>query len=189
MPDNDGAGSGKTLNFVRMGTRSSAFEKQQAQKVADAKKRRAIQDRQVQIAKRNPQQAMMKTARLGGKKTHATVILGFKHKKDSTIEHFMTCELIDHVDELILQMMCPRCVFTHGVSPDEAQMKLHQKNRKWEFVPGKLPWWANNNPIWVNPEDPREVLTIPGTINMAEWGYCPLCKWKFTIDDATIRTD
>ena len=174
--------------YVRMGTTSSAYDQQIARQDHDTKARQKLQDQQAAIAASRPGEAMLRTCSLGGKSTHATVILALKHSKDNVVTDYMTCEIMQHGEELVLQMMCPRCVFRHHRKPWDSQFKIHQTNRNWFFTPSKLPKWARGENLWVNPEDPREVLTIPGTVDLPEWAYCPVCNWAFQIEDSVIKT-
>jgi hypothetical protein len=195
MSDKKPGAPAAPMGYVRMGTASSGYEKQVAKEHADADRRRAYQDQQYAIARERPDEAVLRVCSLGGKSTHATVILALWVPVGEEIKQFMTCEITDQGNELALVVMCVPCVFKHGRRAADSQITIKQSNRKWWLVPyqegqeqSTLPKWARGNRIWINPEDPNEVLPIPGTVHMHEKGVCPVCRWKFVIDDAVLRT-
>lgn len=191
-------------SWVKGGTMTSAYEKQLAAEDADAERRRREQDEQMQAPRTGELPSFLRgreeqfqgrgvsklsTMNLGGSKTHASVVLGVRHPKDNEILDWLTCELLtqpkdDGQPELILQMICIRCVKTLHRHSQRSQFKIHQSNRMF---------WLDTRragELWVNPSDPNEVVTIAGTITTNDWCTCPHlgCGWRFKIDDSVVRT-
>ena len=177
------------LAFVKGGTTSTEYDRQVAVQRADTERRRNYQDAQMRVAKANPQDVRMRTRLLGGQSQYPTIVLAVKHPKDNEILDWMTCEIIDQEGELVLIVVCLRCVFTLGRPMGEAQIQIKQSNRKFYYEP-QPPKWAKGARVWVNPKDPNEVITLAGTVTMPEWGHCGNlgCGWTFTIDDSVIYT-
>jgi hypothetical protein len=143
----------------------------------------------------DPSGTVLKTHRLGGQSSHASIVLALKHPKDDVFLDWITCELIqqgeDHDPnmELVLNLCCPRCILTEGRPTGESQIKIHQSNRMFYFT-RRPPKWNKTGHIWVNPKDPNEVVTLAGTIDMPEWASCGGlgCQWRFTIEDSVVHT-
>jgi DNA-directed RNA polymerase subunit RPC12/RpoP len=90
---------------------------------------------------------------------------------------------VHHDPELVLQMVCMRC-WQRGVRMDKAQMQIRQSHRMF---------WLNEKrkgELWVNPDDPTEVVTLAGTITTEGWVKCSGlgCTWEIAIDDSVVRT-
>lgn len=190
--------------FVKGGTLTSAYEKQLQKEDWEAEERRKLQDAQALAARTGklPQQlatnelradapgvGKLSSMRLGGSKSHASVVLGLKHPKDTTIQDWIICELsqqpgADGKPELVLIVACPRCIKTLHRHPQRAQMTIRESNRKF---------WLDTRrqgEIFANPEDPNEVVTLAGTITTEGWITCPQlgCGWKFKIDDSIVHS-
>lgn len=180
--------------LVRGGSTTSAYDKQLATQREDTRKRRAAHDQMKAMKRVDPQGTVLKTHALGGQQSHASIVLALKHPKDNEILDWMVCELSQQGSEegaeLVLVMCCPRCVFKLGRPPGEAQFHIQQSNRRFYYTPSPPKWNGDNGHIWRNPKDPNEVVTLAGTIDMPEWGYCPQlgCRWRFTIEDSIIYT-
>jgi hypothetical protein len=180
--------------LIRGGTTTSAYDKDLATHREDTRKRRAAQDQMRAIKRLDPEGTVLKTHSLGGQRTHASIVLALKHPKDNEILDWMVCELSrqgsDETGELMLIMCCPRCVFKLGRPAGESQFHIQQANRKFYYSPRPPKWNREHGLIWRNPKDPNEVITLAGTIDMPEWGYCPQlgCRWRFTIEDSVIYT-
>ncbi len=101
---------------------------------------------------------------------------------DGKAEEFVKCELkVGGGDgELILVMCCPTCARRHGM--DEAQFHFSNKHRKFELDTRR------QGELWVNPLEPREFVTLAGTIHLTEAVSCPTCGWRFKIDNSVLRT-
>lgn len=175
--------------FVKGGTTTTEYDRQVARDRADTERRRDYQDSQWRVAKSRPDETIYRTKLLGGRNHYATIVLAAKHPKDNEILEWMTCELIQQDDQLVLMVVCLRCVFRLGRPQGESQIKIEQKNRQFYFTP-ELPKWAKGERIWVNPADPNDVVTLAGSVTMPEWAHCPHlgCGWTFTIDDSVIYT-
>lgn len=179
--------------LVRGGTTTSASDKQIAAQRADTARRRAAMDQMRAMKRADPGGTVLKTHRLGGQSSHASIVLALRHPKDTTILDWMVCELSQEGEgagaELVLIMCCPRCVFRLGRPPGEAQFHIRQTNRKFYYTPDP-PQWNQGERVWVNPKDRNDVVTLAGTVNLPEWATCPNqgCGFRFTIDDSVIRT-
>ncbi len=190
--------------WVKGGTPTSAYEKQLQKEDYDAEQRRKLQDAQAQAARTGklPDQlatrelaagtagvGKLSSMRLGGSKSHASVVLALKHPKDTTIQDWIICELsqqpaADGKPELVLIMACPRCIKTLHRHPQRAQMTIRESNRKF---------WLDTRragEIFSNPEDRNEVVTLAGTITTDGWITCPHlgCGYRFKIDDSVVHS-
>lgn len=121
--------------IVRGGTTSSAWDKEQAKKVADAERRRKEQDEDRKIASIPIEQG-------GGKmyshhfadpmfmpRIHVVYV---NEKKEPMMD--MLCELVqdDTSGDDIFQFICPECV-KRGVHSGEAQCTARNTHRKWHL--------------------------------------------------------
>ena len=176
--------------WVKGGTTTLRWDLDQKKKVADADERRAVQAAKARTVAANPGEARMHSMKLGGRQTSAMVVLGLKHPKDNLIMDWLTCELSAQPSdtpgqppELILQMICIRCV-QRGVQSGEAQMMIRQSNRKF-YLDEK-----RKGELWVNPVDRNEILTLAGTVTTDDWIKCPGlgCNWEFKIADSVVYT-
>jgi hypothetical protein len=199
-------------SWVKGGTTSLGYDLAQAEQDADAERRRAIQAAQFRSAKtgelpaalspdgraidaNSRAMARVSSLQLGGRKTHACVVLGLRHPKDNSILDWITCELSTEIDEygkevLILHMCCPRCIYSRNTHPQNAQIRIHQNNRMFYLDSRTEEQGGKAGMLWANPADPNEVITLAGTITTNDWITCPNlgCGWKFKIDDSIVRS-
>lgn len=193
--------------WVRGGTTRSSHDRLVQQQQALTTERREQQDAQFRATKtgklpehlRGPDmnpgdaQGIARTSslKLGGR-SHASVVLGYKHPKDNLIIDWMTCELWeqpwDHPtregNELFLEMVCLNCLWSRGRPMGDCQFHMRQSNRRF--------WLETKQAgeVWVNPKNPAEVVTLAGTIEMGgEKATCGECGWRFTIDKSIIHDD
>lgn len=183
-----------------------------AQLHADAEQRRALEDRRFREArehsstnlkqlKKTGTSARINELSLGGRRTHASVVLGLKHPKDGQILDWIACELSTQGEgdeaELVLIVCCPRCIFSRGRHPEESQLTIRQSNRMFhldqrtrsERKPNTLLGFCAGD-AWINPKDPNEVYTVAGMITTDDWIKCSHlgCTWEFKIDDSVVHT-
>lgn len=190
----------KITTFVRNGSTSAKHDKWMAKKLADAKSRRAEEDKKFAIAAKKPEEAKIRQEKLGGQKDHPVAILGIRHPKDHSIQDWMVCEITQQPTpsggiDLMLMMQCPRCIFTHGRPPEETIMHIRQSNRMWH-LDQRTATERKPNPImhlcagqiWVNPEDKTEVFLVAGMITTDDWCHCPLCDFTFKLEDSILVT-
>lgn len=172
-------------SFVKGGTLTTNYENQLKQKRHDAEERRKAEADRHRIAAEKPMEARMGGADLGSRKNHAAIVLEFRNS-DGKAEEFIMCELNagrgDDPTELVLVMCCPYCA--KRVGSDEAQFHFSSKHKKFELDTRR------QGELWVNPTNPREFVTLAGTIQLTEAVRCPGvgCQWRFKIDSSVIRT-
>ena len=170
-------------SWVKGGTHTSIHEQTIAKKRADAEQRRQAEAARQKTVAQDPTGAHQSTMKLGGSKSHAAIVLEIQNS-DRKAEEWIVCELIagagSDPTELILNMCCPFCARRHGM--DEAQLKFSNKHRKFELD------IRRQGELWVNPKDPREFVTLAGTIHLTEAVSCPTCQWRFRIDNSVVRT-
>jgi hypothetical protein len=188
--------------WVQGGTTSMAHDQEQARKRAEAEARRDAEAERHRIAYQNPLESRVNTTGLYDPNQHATVVLGFRHKKDNTIFDWMICELVQAMNpssqqmEMMLQMVCVHCMKRKNMAAGDAQFRLWQTHREWSIDqrtieqraahPLKLPIAGE---IWVNPENHAQVLQSAGTITTHGWVTCAgTACWSFRIDDSVIHT-
>jgi len=191
------------FSFMKNGSTSGKHDKWMAKKLADAKKRRAEEDKKFDLARKDPKHARIKQDKMGGIKNHPVAVLGIKHPKDHEIMDWMVCEITDNkiksengggVD-LMLMMQCPRCIKTYHRPPEETIMHIRQSNRMWHLDQRTKAERALHpimktcaGEIWVNPETKDEVYVVAGMVTTDDWCHCPICDWTFKIDDSVIHT-
>lgn len=172
-------------SFVKGGTLTARYENDLKQKRRDAEERRKTEADRHRTAAQNPGQARQHTADLGSQKNHAAIVLEFRNS-DGKAEEFMMCELNagrgDDPTELILVMCCPSCA--KRVGSDEAQFHFSNKHKRFDLDTRR------QGELWVNPTNPREFVTLAGTIHLTEAVSCPGvgCSWRFKIDNSVIRS-
>jgi hypothetical protein len=146
--------------------------------------RRAKQDQAASIARNNPREARMHTRDLRG---NAWVILEIK-RRDGSVWDWMKCELMtqpkdDGDVELAFQCRCPECDLIHGRGGTHIDMTIKQSNRMF-WLDEKL-----KGQVWANPNDPRDVVVLAGTITMQDKLICPVCSAAWRIDNSVMRRD
>jgi len=163
------------LDIVHNATTSSLHDEMKARERADAEKRRAHLDKQRAVVKQNPREARLYSHNLGGVHTHASVVIKVPWKDGST-KTYITCELsVDH-EGLTLITVCPSCVYRHHRPVAESQLTMRSWHRRFSldsFGEGEL---------WVNPQNPAEVIQLAGTIETHEVQTCPDCHYRFQIE-------
>lgn len=189
----------KLTTFVKNGSTSARHDNWLAKKLANAKSRRAEEDKKFALAAKSPKEAKIHQQKLGGQKDHPVAVLGIRHPKDHTIQDWMVCEITQNTEsqeiDLMLMMQCPRCIMTHHRPPEETIMHIRQSNRMWHLDRRTIQERAVNpimhmcaGELWVNPEETSEVYFIGGMVTTDDWCHCPLCDWTFKIDDSVVYT-
>ena len=187
--------------WVKGGTTTLAHDMQLKKQRAEAEARRNAEAERHRIAFQNPVEARVHTTGLFNQQQHAMAVLGFKHKKENEVYDWMMCELLQAINpqtnqpDLMLQMVCVHCM-KRGMSAGDAQFRLWQTHREWSLDqrtlenraahPLRLPVAGE---IWVNPENPEQVVTVAGTITTHGWVPCAgTACWSFRITDSVIYT-
>jgi len=185
--------------WVKNGSTSAKHDAWLAAKLANAKQRRAEEDKKHAIAAKDPAHARVREKSLGGRKKHPCAVLGLRHPKDNAIKDWMICEITDQESssgpDLMLMMQCPRCIHTYHRPPEETIMHIRQSNRMWH-LDQRTKDERRKNPllktcageIWVSPEDKTEVVVVAGMVTTDDWCHCPICDWTFKIDDSVVWT-
>lgn len=199
-------------SWVKGGTTSARYDEQIARQKADADRRRSEEDHRRVLAKRHPADDVQRVIKTGtsarqreitlGGAGHALVVLGVKHPKDNQILDWQVCEIVvpmgESEQEMVLCMVCMRCIFTLHRSAQEAQTKIQNSHRAFSLDQRKR---ENRKPnphlgfcagdVWVNPRDPNEVVTVAGMVTTHSWLTCDAlgCGWRFRIDDSVIYTE
>lgn len=166
-------------SWVKGGTNTSLHDAEVKRKRAEAEQRRTQESARQKTAAKDPVAA--RTSNLLGREQHPAVVLEIRNS-DGHPEEFIKCELVVGATpgELVLVMCCPFCSRRHGM--DESQFKFSNKHRKFELDTRR------QGELWVNPLDPREFVTLAGTIQLTEAVSCPTCAWRFKIDNSVLRT-
>lgn len=193
--------------WVKGGTTSARHDEQVARQRADAEYRRAEEDRRRALARDNPLDDVARVMQTGnairqremqlGGDSYAQVVLGVKMPKESELVFLQTAELFSPMgdSELMLQMCCMRCIYRFGRTMSEAQTRIRQSHRDFSIDQRKRDQRKPNpllgicaGDIWVNPEDPNEVITVAAMVTTHGWQTCDAlgCGWQFRIDDSII---
>lgn len=190
--------SPETFGWVVGGSTSGKHDKWMQQQQADARSRRSTQDAMFNTAATGQLDqrlqdseingtgpggvSKMLSRKLGGSREHMTVVIDLHRGGRDAVEDWMVCELmVLDGGELMLQMVCPRCIFSRSVPQDQAEMHIRQTNRKFTLDT------KHQGTIWVNPKT-RDAHVIAGKITMHEWATCARCDMNFIIDDSVLRT-
>ncbi len=170
------------LSIVQNPTTSSAHDQQKAKERAEEHKRRAHLDKARAIARANPLEARLNNLSLGSTKTHASVVVKIPHRDGSTVS-FMTCELSVDEDGLTLVIVCPSCLFRVGRPMSESQLTIRSWHRSFTLDQ------RSRGSLWVNPENPSEVVTLAGTIETHGPISCPDCHFKFQLEKSKLPSE
>lgn len=121
--------------IVRGGTTTSAWDKEQARREADAEVRRKQLDADRRLASIPLEQggAMMFDHNFADPLTTPKVHIRYVNSKKETIMDQL-CEMVtdDISGDTILQFVCPKCVM-RGIHPGDAQCTVRDSNRKWHL--------------------------------------------------------
>jgi hypothetical protein len=168
------------MSWMRGGTMTSAYEQQLARQKAEAEKSRQIEDSKRVAAERNPHESKQYKHVIGGNKAYAGIVLEVRHPKDNVVLDYIECELTaDAEGYLLLNMACFKCAM-RGVTD---QFHFTQKHKRFELDTRR------QGELWVNPKNPRHIVTLAGTIHLTEVVTCPNlgCGTRFVIDNSVVR--
>lgn len=168
------------MSWMRGGTMTSAYERQLAQQKAAAERARAVEDSKTRAAENDPEHAKQYKRVVGGNKSFAGIVLEVRHPRDNVVLDYVECELtLDEVGALVLNMACPKCAL-RGVTDN---FKFSQRHKRFELDTRR------QGELWVNPRNPRHIVTLAGTIQLTEAVTCPNlgCGFRFKIDSSVIR--
>lgn len=171
--------------FVKGGTTSSAWDREQKRQYRSSDARRRHQDRQRAAVKAAAGSASVRSALFSmqlGAPQNPKVVLKYK-ARDSALDREGICELIDEsVGEekhYRLLLVCPKCLERTG-RQDYAQTMVTSRNKRL---------WLDESKkgIWVDPDSGMS-YRIAGTITTGELCTCTAlgCDWKFRIDDSVL---
>ena len=161
------------------GTRTQAYENQLAQQKIAAEQARKLEDERRRKAEDGSEEAKQYRNVIGGNKEFPGIVLLYKHPKDNTVLDYITCELSAAEDgSLILILACILCFHKTG---EASNITLRQNHRHFELDTKR------HGELWVNPNNPSDIVTLAGTISMTEKATCPGCARRFVIDDSVLR--
>jgi hypothetical protein len=169
------------MSWMRGGTLTSAYEAQLAQQKVNAEESRAVEDSKRIAAERNPLEAKQYKHVTGGNKKYPGIVLEVREPRDNKVLDYIECEL--HVlddGSLMLQMACAWCAHRAGITEN---FNIRQTHRHFELDTRR------QGELWVNPSNPRHIVTLAGTIQMTESFTCPNlgCGKRFVIDNSVVR--
>ena len=169
------------LSWMRGGTLSSAYEAQLAKQKHDAEESRRIEDARAVAAAQSPNNAKQYKRVTGGNKRFPGIVLEVRETRDHKVLDYIECEL--HVlddGSLMLQMACAWCYTRAGITEN---FHIRQLHRHFELDTRR------QGELWVNPKDPRHIVTLAGTIQMTEAFTCPNlgCGKRFVIENSVVR--
>jgi hypothetical protein len=169
------------MSWIRGGTITSAYEKQLAEQKAAAAKARAIEDSKRIAAERNPNEARQHKHVLGGNKKFPGIVLEVRETRDHKVLDYVECELnLSAEGHLILTMCCAWCWHRAGITQN---FNIRQNHRHFELD------IRRRGELWVDPNDPKHIVTLAGTIQMEKPFTCPNlgCGKQFVIDNSVVR--
>ena len=169
------------MTMMRGGTMTSTYEAQLAKQKEEAQESRDMEDARGRYAERRPDEAKQYKHVIGGNKKYPGIVLEVREGRDHKVLDYIDCEL--HVLDdgtLMLQMACAWCLLRAGITEN---FNIRQTHRHFELDTRR------QGELWVNPKNPRHIVTLAGTIQMTESFTCPNlgCGKRFTIDNSVVR--
>lgn len=175
--------------WVKGGTTSSRYDQQVAERKADAEKRRSIEDERQRLVLQNPQEARLRSLQLADRRRDPQIVLRLEPPPEDICCE-MTCELTTQpiaeslrgeMFQLILQLVCPQCVFRLGRSVAESHQQIQQLNRYFwldRTRAGELYVARTGEPVTL-----AGTITTEGRIKCSNLG----CGFEFVIEKSIIR--
>jgi hypothetical protein len=175
--------------FTKGGTTSARYDQHIAKKKADAEARRAHQDQQEAIAKRE-QGVDGSIARIGSQRfvTQESPRLVLKYlNKDKTVRQECISEVtqINGADpgtlDTMFSLVCPKCL-ERGLPQGECQLFVRDSHRKFFLDPTKA------GPVVVEAYGRRDVVLTCGTVTVQDTVRCSNfnCTWAVKIDGSNV---
>lgn len=171
--------------FVKGGTTSSAWDREQKRQYRSSDARRRHQDRQraaVRAAAGNPGIRSALLSRQLSAPQNPKVVLTYK-ARDGALDQEAICELIDESagdqKQYRLLLVCPKCLERTGRQDYAQTMVTSREKRMWLD--------ESKKGIWVDPASGMS-YRLAGTITTGELCSCTAlgCDWKFRIDDSVL---
>ncbi len=169
------------MTMVRGGTLTAAYEAQLAQQKVEAAEARDLEDKRRRYAERRPDEAKQHRHVLGGNKAFPGIVLEVRETRDHKVLDYIECELNLSADgELILTMACAWCYHRAGITEN---FNIRSRHRHFELDT------RCQGELWVDPQNPRHVITLAGKIQMDKPFTCPNlgCGKQFVIDNSVVR--
>ncbi len=166
--------------IVYDGTSSSSQDKTDQKLAFEAKKRRGTLDDMRSIARAKPQESKLYDHKMGG---NAHVIIEAR-RRDGSVQDWLVCDVSlgaqsDGTPELMIVIPCPVCVLERGRVAET--MLVRQSNRAWSLDD------TDKGKIWVNPNDPKEVYVLAGTVSTHERIQCGKCRSSYQIENSVMK--
>lgn len=169
------------MSWMRGGTMTSAYETELAKKKAQAEQARKIEDSKRVAAETKPGEAKQYKHVVGGNRQFPGIVLEVRERRDNKVLDYIECEL--HVlgdGSLMLQLACAWCYHRAGITEN---FHIRQHHRHFELDTRR------QGELWVDPNNPRHIITLAGTIQMPGDFTCPNlgCGKRFVIEDSVVR--
>jgi hypothetical protein len=180
------------FDLVRGGTTTQAYDQQLAMQRADTAKRRAHDDLQRSAAARTDAK-LCKVADLGSHQNHAIIVLDVL-ARDKSIQEHIICELSAEDDDLVLVVVCPRCVFTLNRRQTESQLTIRRSHRGFDLDTRTVAEGGSAGKPWGDPtlpdHHPNKWYQLAGEITTHRPVRCDHlgCGYRFAIDKNVLRS-
>jgi hypothetical protein len=176
--------------WVKGGTTSSKHDAEVAASRADAERRRMIEDNRQRLVMQNPTEAKLRSIELTDHNRDPQIVLTLPREISFDLASEQTCELTHNPlgmplrgkpFELVLQVVCPACVYRHKRLMAEAQLQIRQSNRYF--------WLDDTRMGQVHVTVTGKPIILAGTITTEERITCSYlgCRFQFMIDKSIIR--
>jgi hypothetical protein len=178
--------------FMKGGSTSAAYDKQIAQKKADAEARRSLQDQQMDVANRPAQLGgPAEVARLGSHKmiTSESPRLVLRYlNRDKSLRQECISEVTSIAGQrpgeidTMFSLVCPKCL-ERGLPQGESQLFVRNSHRKFHLDTRKA------GPRIVETPFGRDVVLVCGTVTVDDPVRCSNfnCTWAVRIDGSDVR--
>lgn len=174
--------------IVKGGTSTSAWDRQKAEQYRQSDELRAHQDRQRQAVAEAQGQPNVRAALLSRQllsPTNPKVVIVYKGR-DSALDRDCLCELVlspradADEDEMILVLVCPKCLERTG-RMDDSQVIIRSSHKRMHLDTSRAG-------AWINPLD-GQVHHLAGEITIDEKCKCDAvgCTWRFAIEASKLK--
>lgn len=188
------------FSFVKGGTTSAKHDQMEAASVAEGDRRRAVADRERQIAAVPIEQGggMLLSHNLASQSAQGAqqlyVLLHYLTPRGDVARHeaeelhcLADIFLLDG-DELSLKIVCPRC--KERRHQQNCQLDIRQSNKHWTL--DRTPWDGQSMGFPHKQGQPMEfegqVYLSAGVVNCERF-RCPACSWSARIDNNRVWPD
>ncbi len=169
------------MAWVVGGTTTSKHDEEVARQFAASEHARDVRDEEKRLASIPIEQggAMMHTRDLRGPAGATYVVVDYVNRYGQLFTTGLVDVGMDADGSMFLMLVCPKCI-QRGLHHDQAQLKMSQRNKEFEFVPHTRA---------VFKEFDGTMYRVAGRIRASEKFRCGRCEWVARFDEDQIVED